>query len=323
MKQPGWHIKGELLLRLAVLLALAAALLLGCSISPGRYPGEPTPAGGAAAGPASGYANQAFLMEPAWLAAHLDDPNLRVVALGSQQDYLPGHVPGAIRADTPDFQLPDTDDATVQRWTADMERKMGELGLAAEDTVVIYDYGNLFAARMWWVLDYLGHKDVRLLNGGWAAWLQAGQRSSTEVVSPRPATYRASPAPERLATWKYGLDGLKDPSVVFLDVRRPEEYRGTDKSGAKRGGHIPGAVNVNYVNTALSTPPRYFKAPAELEAMYAAAGVTKDKEIIVYCASGIRASVGYFTLRLLGYPKVRNYSGSWAEWGNREDLPVE
>ena len=303
----------------ALVCILGLALVLA-ACSPSAV-GGPTNASTPLA-PAS-YANPDLLADVEWLAARLDDPTVRVVALAPRGDYLRGHVPGAVQIDWPDFKVTDTSEPSIAAWQADVEAKLGALGIKPEDTVVVYDHGSLYAARLWWLLDQLGHPNKRLINGGLAAWQQAGQPVATDPPTVQKTTYQGTPDPSKLATWRYVLDHLNDTQVKLVDARSPEEYRGNDTTGARRGGPIPGAVNVDFVANARASEPRYFLSPAELTALYAAQGVTRDQDVIVYCATGVRAAVDYFALRLIGYPEVKVYTGSWAEWGSRDDLPIE
>ena len=268
------------------------------------------------------YVNPDLLVSVDWLSATLGDPSLRVIDMSPVGIYAAGHIPGAISLEWQRLALADTAEPSVEAWRGELQAVLGEVGVAPAHTVVIYDEGSLFSARLFWVLEQLGHPRVKVLDGGLPAWQAAGLPISAETVVLSPATYLARPRSELLAGWAEVLDKLGNPDVVLLDVRSPAEFRGEDVRAA-RGGHIPGAVNVPYTDNANPDPPRSFKSAPELLATYAALGVTPDKQVIVYCSSGVRASVGYLTLRLLGYPNVKVYTGSWDEWGNRLELPIE
>jgi thiosulfate/3-mercaptopyruvate sulfurtransferase len=186
--------------------------------------------------------------------------------------------------------------------------------------VVVYDeQSGIRAARAFWFLEYFGHPRVQVLDGGFNAWTRAALPATREAAPPPKSTWSGTPQNTTIATWRDVHERLGDPGVVLLDTRSAGEHDGTVVR-AKRGGAIPGAVNVEW--TRNLGPDGAFKPAAELRAMYEAVGITADKEVITYCQGGYRAAHGYLALRLLGYPRVRNYTGSWKEWGDREDLPV-
>ncbi|MCC6314734.1 MAG: sulfurtransferase [Thermomicrobiales bacterium] len=265
-----------------------------------------------------GYAHANWLVDANWLLDRAGDPGLRVVTFASAEEFVTGHIPGALRLDGPALALGDTSGAAIARWRGEMERLFAERGIGAGNTVVACDAGTLFATRPWWVLRVLGHDHVRVLDGGLAAWQAvggpiaagpaAGADSAIEPAVPLDA-FRA----DMLAPLGEVRDVLGDPRVVIVDTRTPEEYA---------DGHIPGAVNVSYPLNAVAAPPKTWKPAAELRAIYEAAGVTSDKRIIPYCNTGVRSSVTDFTLRLLGYEDVALYSGSWNEWNAHPELPV-
>lgn len=248
-----------------------------------------------------------ILVKAKWLVKHQDDPTLKIVALTPPEEFAAGHIPGAVAVDWPELEITDTADPAIARWQGEVEAILTRLGVEREQTVVVYDGGTLFAARLWWVLTQLGHEDVRVLDGGLAAWREAGGESETGASAAAPATesYLGSPDPSLLAQLPEVEAAVGDAEVVLIDARTPEEYA---------AGHIPGAVNIPFTANAAPNDPKRWLPEAELRAMYEAAGVTPDKKIIPYCTTGVRSAVTFLTLRLLGFEDVALFTGSWAEW---------
>jgi thiosulfate/3-mercaptopyruvate sulfurtransferase len=265
---------------------------------------------------ANEYAHPELLTDAKWLRAHLSDPNVRVVALTPADEFAKAHIPGAAQIDWPDLNVTDTSDPSIARWQGEVEQKLTALGITPDSTVVIYDDGTLYSARLWWVLNQLGHKDAHILNGGLGAWTAAGgeTESGPSTVEPAAEPYKGRPNPGVIATLDEVKTTLDDPDFVLVDARTPEEYR---------DGHIPGAINVNFVENALPNNPKYWKSAADLRKLYEDAGVTPDKTVIPYCTTGVRSAATYFTLTLLGYAHVSLYTGSWEEWSQHPELPVE
>jgi thiosulfate/3-mercaptopyruvate sulfurtransferase len=295
------------------LLALVGLVLLLSACGPG---GRAVPQAEVSAG----YARPELLAETDWLAANLQDPGIRVVDLRSWEAYQAGHIPGAVWLDGRKLDDPQTQYIPGPE---DFARLMGGLGIGNETLVVGYDdQGGLWAARLWWALDYYGHGRAKVLNGGWNKWVKEGRPVSREAPEVRPAVFAPRVNEGVICRLDHLKAALGKPGVVLLDARSPAEYGGMDVR-ARRGGHIPGAVNIDWQLTVTQDDLKVFKPAAELRRLFEAAGVTPDKEVITYCQTGVRAAHALFVLRLLGYDRVRNYDGSSAEWGNNPELPIE
>jgi thiosulfate/3-mercaptopyruvate sulfurtransferase len=269
-----------------------------------------------------GYANPALLTTPVELAGAIDaGKSPLIIDLRPPEDFAAGHLPGAVHLDLWGVSLIDTDPAPLKAFMWMIDHLFNLRGVTAETPVVVYDeQSGLRAARAFWFLEYFGHPQVQLLDGGFNAWVSARLPVTRESKAPPKSTWTGTPQEHTIATWRDVQARLGNKDVVLLDTRTDGEWDGSTVR-AKRGGRIPGAVHVEW--TRNLGPDGAFKPAAELRAMYEQAGVTPDKEVVTYCQGGYRAAHGYLALRLLGYPRVRNYTGSWKEWGDRENLPVE
>lgn len=273
-------------------------------------------------GAAVGYAED-VLVDAEWVAARADDGSVRLIELGGNADaFSEGHLPGAAFLATGQLVNPDDPIRAQIATGAQVSTALSGVGVERDQTLVIYDrHSNRLAARAYWVLKYYGHTDVRVFNGGAAQWTAAGQAFSTVAPEYERSDYQAGPAdPEIRTNWQYVVDHTDDPATLMCDARSPDEHLGRDVR-ADRGGHIPGSINVEW--TAAVNSNGTFKSFEQLSAIYAGAGFTPDKQIITYCQSGVRGAHTWFVLsELLGYPSVRNYDGSWLEYGNNPDSPI-
>ncbi len=278
-----------------------------------------------------GYANADILVTTEWVAEHQNDPNVRLVE--SNEDillYVSGHIPGAVQVDwTTDLNDPLTRDYLVGTKFAEL---MSRIGVTPDTTVVFYgDKSNWWAAYALWVFSLFGHKNVRLMDGGRAKW-EAEKRELTREIPKFEAT--SYPVPERddsaIRAFRDNVLEHVKANKKLVDVRSPLEFTGErlhmedyPNEGALRGGHIPGAQSVPWARAANEDGT--FKSAADLQAIYLdEKGLKKDDDIIVYCRIGERSSHTWFVLQhLLGFEKVRNYDGSWTEWGNLVGVPIE
>ena len=272
-----------------------------------------------------GYVNDHLLVSPRELAARLDDtdparPPL-LLDLRPAEAFAQGHLPSAVHLDLFGVSLIDTSPAPLDAFLWMISHLLGTRGVSADRPVVVYDdQSGIRAARAFWFLEFFGHPETRMLDGGYDAWLRGGHAVSTESTAPARTDWSGTREDERLATWSDVVDCLGRSDTVMLDTRSDGEYYGTTLR-ARRAGAIPGAVHIEWTRNLDADGT--FKTGSDLRAMYAEAGVTPEREIVSYCQGGYRAAHSYVALRLLGYPRVRNYIGSWKEWGDREDLPIE
>jgi thiosulfate/3-mercaptopyruvate sulfurtransferase len=277
-----------------------------------------------------GYVNTDALVSTEWLADHdVSDPGITLIEVDvNPAVYAGGHIKGAIGWDwKKDLQDPTLRDVASREALA---RKLGESGVAPDTTILLYgDNNNWFAAYAYWVLKYYGHDKVKLVNGGRVKWELEGRPYTTEEPGVQPTDYRFQGEPrEELRAYR---DQVQDAigRAGLVDVRSPAEFSGQllapenlPQEGAQRGGHIPTAVNVPWA-TAVKEDGT-FKDAADLREIYGGRGITDDREVIAYCRIGERSAHTWFVLsELLGYPDVRNYDGSWTEWGSAIRVPIE
>jgi thiosulfate/3-mercaptopyruvate sulfurtransferase len=271
-----------------------------------------------------GFANPHLLVTPTALAEMLAGAGSRrplVLDLRPPEAYTEGHIPSAHHLDLWGVSLVDTDPAPLNAFMWMIEHVLQIHGVDAHTPIVVYDeQSGMRAARAFWFLEYFGHPSVRMLDGGYGAWASAGYEITRDATPPPKSEWTGRPQEHSIATWRDVRAAIGSPNHVILDTRSDGEYCGTTVR-ARRGGAIPGAVHIEW--TRNLTPSGEFRLADELRKMYEDAGVTPDREVITYCQGGYRAAHSYIALRLLGYPRVRNYVGSWGEWGNRTELPTE
>lgn len=273
-----------------------------------------------------GYATADRLVTTQWVEDHFGDAGVLVIDVRDREAYETGHIPGAVHlAPRETFQA--EDDRGVPSMIPKSEAvaaTLSAIGATPETTIVFYDdRGNLWSARGVWTLSVYGHPDVRIMDGAWSSWSAEGRPVDTDVPERPPTSYAfdAEPDTSIVASWNDVVAAIDDPETLVCDARSEAEYAGADVRAA-RGGHVPGARNVEWSRAVDSSGA--FLPASELKALYADAGVTDGKTTFTMCQSGVRASHTWFVLTdLLGFDDVRVYDGSWVEYGNRDDSPIE
>jgi thiosulfate/3-mercaptopyruvate sulfurtransferase len=272
---------------------------------------------------AKGFTNPHLIVTPEDLAREIDGRSAPALLLDVRpaDEFAAGHLPEAVHLDLMGLTLIDTDPAPLKAFVWMIERLLAARGVAADRPVVVYEEtSGMRAARAFWFLEYFGHPDVRLLDGGSRAWGRAGLPVTTQAIRPRDSHWTGVRDDTRIATWRDVQQCVDSVDAAIVDARSDGEYLGT-QAWAARGGAIPGAVHIEWTRNVGEDGA--FKPAPELRRMYNEAGVTPDREVVVYCQGGYRSAHTCLALRLLGYPRVRNYIGSWKEWGDRLDLPIE
>jgi thiosulfate/3-mercaptopyruvate sulfurtransferase len=277
----------------------------------------------------NGYAKP-VLVTTEWLAEHLNDEQVVVAEVDENPElYDEGHIPGAIKLHWRDDLQDPIERDIVEKEV--FERLMAERGISDDSTLVLYgDKNNWFAAYAYWYLKIYGHQDVRILDGGRQKWADEGREMTTEVPERPQTQYQAKERDESIRAYRDAVrEGIGEQTKALVDVRSPQEFSGElisppgyEQEGAQRAGHIPTAKSIPWAQAVRDDGT--FKPPDELRQLYEAKGVTPDKDVTAYCRIGERSAHTWFVLReLLGYETVKNYDGSWTEWGNLVDVPIE
>jgi thiosulfate/3-mercaptopyruvate sulfurtransferase len=282
------------------------------------------------AGATAGYVHPEVLESTSWVAEHLNDSSIRLIE--ADEDvllYEIGHLPGAVKLDWHvDVQDPIDRDFIDQQG---FEKLMSRWGISNDTTIVLYgDKNNWYACYSFWLFTMYGHKQMKIMNGGRQKWEAEGRQLTRDVPHFEPTAYHGQPIDESIRAFRDDvMSGLKDPNRRLIDVRSPQEYTGElihmvnyPQEGAQRGGHIPTAKSIPWATAA--NPDGTFRSAEELRQIYTGKDITPDKDVVTYCRIGERSAHTWFVLtRLLGYPRARNYDGSWTEWGNLVKAPIE
>ena len=272
---------------------------------------------------AGGYARPELLVDTAWLAQHLNDPDIRIVDMRAR-GYADGHIPEAVFLDNNwirNAKAPPTFLPTPQEFEALMTR----LGISNTTRVIAYDErGGIYATRLWWIMNHYGHPNVAVLNGGWVKWTAEQRATTTAAPTLATARFSVKPGTVKVATADQVKAAINNPNIKLIDSRTQAEIEGKDLRNIKRGGFIESSIPVYWEDT-LDATTKAFKPAAEIAKLYRDKGVSAKDEVLVYCQVGMRASHDLFTLALIGHDLTRlsNYYGAWEEWGNREDTPIK
>lgn len=265
-----------------------------------------------------------LVTDPYDLESHIDSDEIIMVDLSRAPVYARNHIPGALYLDYAKIIANRPPVMGLLPNENELGKVLSSLGISPDSHVVAYDdEGGSKACRLLWTLDMIGHKHKSLLNGGLQAWINENHPVSNQTEEVTPSDYPVSYTNTAATTDKeYILSHLDDPKVTLVDARTPGEYEGTDKR-AHRGGHIPGAINLEWARAIDQQRNLRLKSQSELLSLYAGKGITPGNEIIVYCQTHTRSAHTYIVLKYLGYPLVRGYPGSWSDWGNDPNTPVE
>ena len=264
-----------------------------------------------------------LIVEPEQLETVLGDERLVVVHISKPERYAQFHVPGAVFVEGAHYVKVEKPVAGLLPDAQSFAQLLGSLGISPHSHVVAYDdEGGGWASRFLWTLDVAGHEDFSLLNGGLIAWVNEGFQVSQQATAPATGSYSLSWQQEPVADTEYILSRLGAADLGLLDSRTPQEFNG-EKKFAEFGGHIPGARLLNWTDSMDKSRNLRLKPAEQLSAMLEQRGLTGDKEIICYCQTHHRSSLAYIMLKMLRYPRVKGYPGSWSAWGNRPDTPKE
>ena len=270
-----------------------------------------------------GYRRPELLAEPDWLWERRDVPNIRLIDCASPDAYGRAHIPGAVGLPV-HVWLKEPEGGVHVMGPESFAQLMGKLGVSDDTTVVCYDdWVSAYATRLWWVLNYYGHTNAKVLNGGWRRWVLEGRPITFHETEPQPTRFTATENEAVMCRIDYLLRRYKDDDVQVVFVLPEGMFLGTDNPFENaRVGHIPGSVNVPYDRFLSEDDRGVFKSAPELTQVLTEARLTPEKETIVHCQAGVATTLGFFVLKLLGWDRVRAYDAAMAEWANRDDTPL-
>lgn len=269
-----------------------------------------------------GYADHSIFVTTDWLAERLHDPSIRVVDTDTPDEYAEGHITGAVGV-VDNYYKTSMEDRTHIQGPEQFAETMSSLGIGDDTLVIASDsHGGINSFRLLWALNYYGHTNAKILDGGLPKWAAENRPTTVDVPQAGPTTFTPERNTSIFASKENVLTAIDDRETVILDVRSDGERDGSNKRGGKRGGYVPGSVHLEWVNFHTGGDIPVVKHADQLRQMLAEVGVTPDKNVITYCQGGIRAAHGYWVLKLLGFENVRNYDGSWREWGSDMSCPI-
>lgn len=268
-----------------------------------------------------GYTNPDLLWSVQALKERLGQSDLKIIDTRPAEAFAKGRIPGARHFDLYFVNTDDTDPAPLTSFTKMWANLLGWRGIKETDTIVFYgEFTDMCAARGFWFTEYLGHKDVHVLDGGITAWENAGMPFETESTPPKPTKFAYTPHMETVATYSSVLSSIDNPECVIIDNRSHDEFTGIDQR-ATHGGAIPTAKHRDWEDL-YNHKSGCMKDAGQLRDSFGSLDAVPEKEITLYCNTGYRSAHAYLALRLLNYPRIKNYVGSWQEWGNRAGLPI-
>ncbi len=308
-------IKKFITLQTIFLLALSSLLFIGCSSDESNSDTSLE---------SKGYASTDKLVSTSWVAERLDDKNLKIIDIRLPEDYAAGHIPDSVNLSYKELQVERDGVKGLIPSANEMATKLSALGIKDTDTIVVVDHiKNLWSSRLLWTLEVYGHGDTKLMDGSYALWESEGKKitSDSTSISSSKYSFTGEAKPELIISLQKVMESIDDETSIVLDTRSADEYAGRDVR-AERGGHIPESIHVEWVQN-VDADGKFLPAE-DLKNLYNSTSVTNDLDIYTLCQTAVRATHSWFVLQeLLGYENVAVYDGSWTEWGNLENTPID